>query len=81
MPNEQVEQKQEPNLLSTEKLKAENEALQKRVTALEKQVNDMIKELSSGSYTIKDDIDGSKSSNKEDLERKVKKVFGNGKID
>lgn len=81
MPNENVEQKQEPNLLSTEKLKAENEALQKRVTALEKQVNDMIKELSTGSYTVKDDTDGSKSNNKEDLERKVKKVFGNGKID
>lgn len=81
MPNEQVEQKQEPSLLSTEKLKADNEALQKRVTALEKQVNDMIKELSSGSYTIKDDTDGSKSSNKENLQERLNKVFGNGKID
>ena len=41
----------------------------------------MIKELSTGSYTIKDDTDGSKSSKKEELERKVKRVFGNGKID
>ena len=81
MPDKEVEQKEETELLSTQRLRAENEALTKRVTALEKQVKDMINELSSGSYTIVDNTDGSSTNKKEDLERKVKKVFGNGKID
>lgn len=81
MPNEPVEQKEDTPLLSVEKLKSDNEALTKRVTALETQIKDMINELKSGSYTIVDGNDGSSKTNKnEKLQERLNKVFGNGKI-
>ena len=81
MENENATNGQEPELLSVQKLRSENDALTKRVATLEKQVKDMINELSTGSYTTIDSNENNNGSKKEDLERKVKKVFGNGKID
>lgn len=85
MPNEDVEKKEETQLLSTETLKARNEKLEKRVETLEKQVKDMINELKSGSYTIigLDDnkSSGTSKSRKEELHNKMMEVFGNGKHD
>lgn len=81
MENENTGKEQDAELLSVERLRSENDALKSRVTTLEKQVKDMINELKTGSYTVVDNTDGNKSGKKEDLERKVKKVFGNGKID
>lgn len=81
MPENNVEKEQEPELLSVQKLRSENEALTKRVATLEKQVKDMISELSTGSYTVVNENGNNAGSNKDELNRKVKKVFGNGKID
>ena len=79
MDNKEVTQEQEVNLLSVEQLKAKNELLEKRVKTLETQVQDMINELKTGSYTVIDENGNNMASNKEKLEGKVKKVFGNGK--
>lgn len=81
MENEDAKKEQDTDLLSVQRLRSENDALKSRVTTLEKQVKDMINELKTGSYTVIDGIDGNKSAKKEELERKVKKVFGNGKND
>lgn len=81
MENEDLTKEQEVNLLSVEQLKAKNELLEKRVKTLETQVKDMINELKTGSYTVVDENGNNTASNKEELERKVKRVFGNGKND
>lgn len=81
MENEDLKKEQEVNLLSVEQLKAKNELLEKRVKTLETQVKDMINELKTGSYTVVDENGNNTSSNKDELERKVKRVFGNGKND
>lgn len=81
MEDNNVTKEQDAELLSVQRLRSENDALKSRVTTLEKQVKDMINELKTGSYTVIDSTDGNKSNKKEELERKVKKVFGNGKND
>lgn len=81
MENREVTKKEETELLSNERLKAKNAELEKRVTTLENQIKDMINELKSGSYNVISEDSGSNSgTNKDELDRKVKKVFGNGKI-
>lgn len=76
MENNDVVKDNEPTLLSVEKLKADKDALEKRVATLEKQVNDMIKELASTSSVSSDN--GTKpdaQDKKEKLQNKLEEAF------
>lgn len=76
MEKEKVTDTEETKLLSVEKLKADNEALTKRVATLEKQVNDMIKELSGNSdVSLNGGTDSDKKQNQSELQKKVEEAF------
>ena len=80
MEDKKVEQPDNPNLLSIEKLKNENVALTKRVETLETQIKDMINELKTGSYTIAQDNESGNSDKKKEYQERLNKVLGHGKI-